>query len=121
MANIRKPVSSLRRSEKSMEYNVVLSVQAQTHFREIINYLLYELQNQQAAISVADDFNDTIARLSHVAGSMKFCDDSILRAREYRIIHFRKHKYLMVYTVDGDRAYVEGIYHDLQDYEGILR
>ena len=35
--------------------------------------------------------------------------------------HFRKHKYLMVYTVDKDRAYVEGIYHDLQDYEGILQ
>ncbi len=35
--------------------------------------------------------------------------------------HFRKHKYLMVYTLDGNRAYVEGICHDLQDYEGILR
>ena len=104
-----------------MEYDIVLSVQAQTHFREIINYLIYELQNQQAAISVADDFDETIARLSHVAGSLKLCDDSVLRAKGYRTIRFRKHKYLMVYTVDGDRAYVEGIYHDLQDYEGILR
>lgn len=32
-----------------MEYDVVLAVQAQTDFREIINYLAYELQNQQAA------------------------------------------------------------------------
>lgn len=104
-----------------MEYDIVLSVQAQTHFREIINYLIYELQNQQAAISVADDFDETIARLSHVAGSLKLCDDSVLRAKGYRTIRFRKHKYLMVYTVDGDRAYVEGIYHDLQDYESILR
>lgn len=104
-----------------MEYDIVLSVQAQTHFREIINYLIYELQNQQAAISVADDFDETIARLSHVAGSLKLCDDSVLRAKGYHTIRFRKHKYLMVYTVDGDRAYVEGIYHDLQDYEGILQ
>lgn len=104
-----------------MEYDIVLSVQAQTHFREIINYLIYELQNQQTAISVADDFDETIARLSHVAGSLKLCDDSVLRAKGYRTIRFRKHKYLMVYTVDGDRAYVEGIYHDLQDYEGILQ
>ena len=104
-----------------MEYNVVLSAQAQMHFRKIIDYLIYELQNQQAATSVADDFDDTIARLSHVAGSLKLCDDSVLRARGYRTIHFRKYKYLMVYTIDGDRAYVESIYHDLQDYEGILR
>lgn len=104
-----------------MEYDVVLSVQAQTDFREIINYLVYELQNQQAATSVVDDFDDTIARLSHVAGSLKLCDDNVLRARGYRTIHFLKHKYLMVYTIDGDRVYVEGIYHDLQDYEGIMR
>lgn len=104
-----------------MEYNVAVSVQAQAHFREIINYLLYELQNQQAATSVANDFDETIDCLSHVAGSLKFCDDSVLRAKGYRTIHFRKHKYLMVYTVDKDRAYVEGIYHDLQDYESILR
>lgn len=104
-----------------MEYDVVLSVQAQTHFREIINYLLYELQNQQAAASIADDFDNTIARLSHVAGSLKFCNDSVLRDKGYRTIHFRKHRYLMVYTVDGDRAYVEDIYHDLQDYESVLQ
>lgn len=89
-----------------MEYDVVLSVQVQVHFREIINYL---------------GFEDTIARLSHVAGSLKLCDDSVLRLKGYRTIHFQKHKYLMVYTIDDDRAYVEGIYHDLQDYEGILR
>lgn len=44
-----------------MEYDVVLAVQAQTDFREIINYLAYELQNQQAAASVVDDFDNTIA------------------------------------------------------------
>lgn len=104
-----------------MEYEVILSTRAQEHFREIIDYLLYKLQNRQAAVSVADDFDDTIVRLSHVAGSLKLCDDSLLRAQGYRTIHFRKHRYLMVYTIDGDKVCVEGIYHDLQDYENILR
>lgn len=120
MVNIRKPVHSLRGLEKSMEYDVILSAQAQKQFREIIDYLLYKLRNQQAAISVADDFDDTVVRLSHMAGSLKLCDDSILRTQGYRTIHFRKHKYLMVFTIDGNRACVEGIYHDLQDYENIL-
>ncbi|MDE5718931.1 MAG: type II toxin-antitoxin system RelE/ParE family toxin [Lachnospiraceae bacterium] len=104
-----------------MEYDVILSTQAQTHFREIIDYLLGELKNQQAAINVVDDFDDTILRLSHIAGSLKLCDDDALRTKGYRTIHFRKHKYLMVYTVNGNRACIEGIYHDLQDYEGILQ
>lgn len=83
-----------------MEYDVILSAQAQIHFREIIDYLLNELQNQQAAVNIADDFDDTVARLSRVAGSLKFCDDDVLRTKGYRTIHFRKHKYLMVYTLD---------------------
>lgn len=103
-----------------MEYDVILSAQAKTHFRKIIDYLIYELGNQQAAVSVADDFDDTIICLSYTAGSLKLCEDSVLRAKGYRTIHFRKHSYLMLYTIDGDRVCVEGIYHDLQDYEGIL-
>lgn len=94
---------------------------AEMQFRDIIDYLLYELENQQAAINVVNDFDDTIARLSHTAGSLKLCDDRVLRAKGYRTIHFKKHRYLMVYTIDEGTAYIEGIYHDLQDYENALR
>ena len=74
-----------------MEYKVVLTSVAKIQFRHIIDYLLYEL------------------------------DDKILRAKGYRTIHFKKHQYIMVYTIDGNVVYVEGIYHDLQDYENTLR
>ena len=104
-----------------MGYKVVLTSQAKTHFREIINYLFYELENPQAATNVADDFDETVELLSSVAASLNLCDDESLRMKEYRTIHFRRHKYLMVYSIDGSTAYVEGIYHDLQDYENILR
>lgn len=104
-----------------MEYKVVLTSHAKMQFRKIIDYLLYELENQQAAANVMDDFDDTIARLSHAAGSLKLCDDKVLRARGYRTIHFKWHRYLMVFTLDENVAYIEGIYHDLQDYENALR
>lgn len=104
-----------------MEYKVVLTSMAEMQFRDIIDYLLYELENQQAAINVVNDFDDTIVRLSHTAGSLKLCDDRVLRAKGYRTIHFKKHRYLMVYTIDEGTAYIEGIYHDLQDYENALR
>lgn len=73
-----------------MEYKVVLTSAAKIQFRNIINYLLYELESQQAATDVINDFEDTIFRLSHVAGSLKLCDDKILRAKGYRTIHFKK-------------------------------
>lgn len=78
------------------------------------------MENQQAATNVINDFDETIARLSHVAGSLKLCDDKILRAKGYRMVRFKKHQYIMVYTIDADVAYIEGIYHDLQDYENAL-
>lgn len=104
-----------------MEYKVVLTSTAKIQFKNIINYLLYEVGNQQAATNVINDFDNTISRLAHVAGSLKLCGDEILRAKGYRTIHFKKHQYLMVYTLDEDVAYIEGIYHDLQDYENVLR
>ena len=103
-----------------MEYKVVLTAEAKEHFKQIIHYLLYELESKQAATNVTNDFEETITRLSRVAGSLKLCDDETLQAKGYRTIHFRQHKYLMVYSIDGDTAFVEGIYHDLQDYEKIL-
>lgn len=91
-----------------MEYKVVLTSQAKAHFREIIHYLRYKLGSQQAATNVANDFKETIDRLSATAGSFKLCEDEILRAEGYRTIHFWRHKYLMVYSIHDDTAYVEG-------------
>lgn len=62
-----------------MEYDVILSAEAQEHFRKIIHYLIYELQSDQAAIRVTDDMEETIAKLSDVAGSLKLCEHPRLR------------------------------------------
>lgn len=113
--------NSLQRLEENMEYKVVLTAKAELHFRNIIYYLLHELESQQAAASVMDDFEETVDRLSYIAGSLKLCDDEQLRSKGYRTIHFRRHKYLMVYSIDDDAVYVEGIYHDMQDYENIVK
>lgn len=103
-----------------MVYEVILSAEAQEHFRRILHYLIYELQSVQAASRVADDMEKTIARLSTVADSLKLCDHPRLRALGYRTIHFRRHKYFMLYKIVGSEAHVLGVFHDLQDYENIF-
>ena len=103
-----------------MVYEVIFSAEAQEHFRKILHYLIFELQSDQAASRVADDMEETTARLSTVAGSLKLCDHPRLRALGYRTIHFRRHKYFMLYKVVGSEAHVLGIFHDLQDYENIF-
>lgn len=103
-----------------MVYEVIFSAEAQEHVRKILHYLIYELQSDQAASRVADDMEETTARLSTVAGSLKLCDHPRLRALGYRTIHFRRHKYFMLYKIAGNEEHVLGIFHDLQDYENIF-
>lgn len=104
-----------------MDYEVILTATAKTQLDQIIYYILSEFGSEQAALSVMEDADNTRDKLAHVAASLKLCDDSNLRALGYRTIHFKHHRYFMLYRIEDDKVYVDAIYHDLQDYEGILR
>lgn len=106
---------------KDTDFRVILTSQAERQAQKILDYIVYELENMQAAINVEQDMKDTVIRLSCTAGNLKLCDDINLRTLGYRTIHFRRHSYFMLYKIVDRCAYVIGIYHDLQDYENILR
>jgi hypothetical protein len=67
-----------------------------------------------------DDYDATISILEKVAGSFDFCNNSRLKELGFRKIRFAKHRYLFVYRINGDEVIVEGIYHELQDYENAI-
>lgn len=102
-------------------FEVLLTRKAELQAQKILDYIFYDLENTQAAYSVEQDMKETVNRLSDVAGSLKLCDDPKLRAKGYRTIHFKRHKYFLLYKIDGQKVYVIGVYHDLQDYENTLR
>lgn len=104
-----------------MNYEVIITQAAKIQLDHIIYYILSEFKSEQAALSVMDDAEDTERKLSCVAGSLKLCDDPNLRALGYRAIHFNHHRYFMLYRLEGDKAYVDAIYHDMQDYENTTR
>lgn len=104
-----------------MDYEVILTATAKTQLDQIIYYILSEFRSEQAALSVMEDADHTREKLAHVVASLKLCDDSNLRALGYRMIHFKYHRYFMLYRIEDDKVYVDAIYHDLQDFEGILQ
>ena len=106
---------------KSLEYKVVITRDAKTHLAQILRYIRQDLGNEQAARSVRDDVLETKTRLSHVADSLKLCDNPKLCALGYRTIHLKRHRYFMLYKIIDDMVRVDGIYHDLQDYENLFR
>ncbi len=104
-----------------MVYKVHLTERAREQLDAFVRYLYVELKNGQAAASLLDDATDTEEALAYVAGSRPLCADPDLREREIRKIHFAKHRYLWLYRIDGETAYVMAMYHELQDYENIFR
>lgn len=101
-------------------YNVIISPEAMEQLREHISYIRNVLFNPQAAESVYDDAVETGEKLSTIADVLKPCEDERLRRYDYRKISFRRHKYVMIYRIEGRTVYVDGIFHQKQDYENIF-
>lgn len=84
-------------------------------------YKNLETSRQQAALSVLKDAEETSLRLSYATGILKLCADPVLRSFGYRTIHFKYHRYFMLYRIESNKVYIDAIYHDLQDYENITK
>ncbi len=104
-----------------MDYEVIITTDAEESLDRFIRYLLYEKQNSQAASSVLNDFEATVRTLSKVAESLKLCDNPRLNALGYRKIHFLSHRYFLLYRVEGNLAIVDNVFHEMQDYENSVR
>lgn len=103
-----------------MDYKVVITEDAEADLDRFIQYLLFEKRNEQAAKNLLEDFENTIHSLEQVAGSLKYCENEKLRVSGYKRMNFLAHRYFMIYHIDGDRAIVDNIFHQLQDYENKL-
>lgn len=101
-------------------FDVIISPKALSQLNDYIDYLQYTLLNDQAARNVWRDARETRNQLSKTAGSLKLCTHPQLKKDGYRVIHFMRHRYLMLYRIEGTTVYVDAIYHQLQDYENIF-
>lgn len=103
-----------------MTYKVIIMPPAKRKLDMYVSYTIDILKNKQAAKAILADAKSTKKRLSIVADSLKTCDNPMLRKYGYRIIRFEKHNFFMVYRIENSQVIVDGMFHELQDYEGIL-
>ena len=100
-----------------MNYRVVITLDAKEDLDRILRYILYEKRSRQAAQSVLTDFENTIDRLSFLAGSIKYCDNPTLNKLGYKRINFKTHRYFMLYRISDEKVVVDNIFHELEDFE----
>lgn len=103
-----------------MVFKVLISPEAKQDLRNILNYCIETLNNAQAAYNIFVDAENTKLRLSHIANSLRHRED--LGATTFQTIHFKKHKYLMVYRIiDRETVRVYRIYHTSRNIENELK
>lgn len=103
-----------------MVFKVIIMPPAQHRLDMYIGYTINTLKNRQAARAILDDARVTKIKLSKVADSLSFCANPILRKYGYKKIVFQKHDFIMIFRIDNDTVIVDGMYHQLQDYESIF-
>lgn len=103
-----------------MQYRIEISELAEKQYDNILNYLLNGKKNPQAVSNVMEDFDYTVGQLKSKADVFGSCRDERLRAMGFRKLHFKSHRYLFVYRIQSDRVIIEGMYHELQDYENAI-
>ena len=103
-----------------MVYKVIITPPAQRKLDNYVFYTLFTLKNEDAASAILEDAESTKAILANMASVNALCDDEVLKRYGYRKQYFKKHRYLMIYRVYEDTAIVEGMYHELQDYESMF-
>ena len=103
-----------------MVYKVIITPRAKQSLNRYIHYTAAVLKNPQAARSIWTDAKETKNRLSKIADIISICKHPQLSEFGYRKIHFRKHDFFMVYRIEGNKAIVDEMFHDLQDYESVF-
>ena len=99
-----------------MDYKVIFTENALEDMDSIVEYLLFHLRNKQAANHFIDSVENGKFVLSNSAESFQLCLNARLRSLGYRRLNLDKTKYFLLYPV-----FVDGIYHQFQDYENTIK
>lgn len=87
----------------------------------IVEYLLFILRNKQAACHFIDSVENGKFVLSNSAELFQLCLNPRLRSKGYRRLNLDKTKYFLLYRTENSTVFVDGIYHQFQDYENKIK
>ena len=102
-------------------YKVVVSPSANADLFNALKYIAYELENPQAATSLADGVQKCYADLEEFPAAHELCRDPVFARMGYR--RYAVGNYLVIFRIaeDVQEVRVVHIFHSLQNYHEILK
>ena len=104
-----------------MDYKVIFTENAMEDMDSIVEYLLFHLRNKQAACHFIDSIENGKFVLSNSAESFQLCLIPRLQSKGYRRLNLDKTQYFLLYRTENSTVFVDGIYHQFQDYENKIK
>ena len=100
---------------------MIFTENAMEDMDSIVEYLLFHLRNKQATNHFIDSVENGKFVLSNSAESFQLCLNPRLQSLGYRRFNLDKTKYFLLYRTENSTVFVDGIYHQFQDYENTIK
>lgn len=99
-----------------MAYTLEIPERTERQIDDCIGYVVQVLKNPSAAESILEDIDAAYDQLESIPESFAFCSDPYLKAKGYRKYSLHKHDYVFIYRVEGEKVFLAGFFHMLQNY-----
>lgn len=100
-----------------MRYNLIITERAEQLLDNTICYILYKLNNRQAAKHLLDNVERIYKRLQENPFQFPECRDKYLSYKGYREAVFPDMRYIIIYRVENNNVFVLGIFHQSEQYD----
>ena len=99
-----------------MGYRLIITDRAEELLDGLVNYLLYKLKYQQAAIHLLDNIERIYDRLEENPFQFPLSMDTYLLHKGYREAVLPDMNYVLIFKIEGNNVYVLGVFHQLEQY-----
>lgn len=99
-----------------MAYSLIISKHADELLDNILQYLIYQLKNEQAAHHLLNEINKVYNRLEENPMQFPVSRDTYLADKGYHEAVLEQMNYIIVYSINANIVNIVGIFHHLENY-----
>ena len=99
-----------------MTYNLIITERADELLDKLVIYLLYQLKNEKAASHLLSSISKIYDRVAENPFQFPECRDIALKREKYREAVIPDMNYVVIYKINEDTVYIQGVFHDLENY-----
>lgn len=99
-----------------MIYKVHFTEPASNKLQKLLDHLIYNLKNIDAAKHLLNGIDKLVLRLREYPHQFPYCNDLVYRQLEYKEAIVTDMNYIIVFKVEIDTVIILGVFHQLEDY-----